>query len=320
MKICLCPPTIRFLTLFSLLILLRCQSPVGIIPDRHRKIPQDVVKMTPISDTFPPILLDTVHFLPPVPMAGRINTAGAEDSPYITPDGRSFYFFFTPDVRVSAEKQLLDSVTGIYWAKKSNDTWTEPERVILHNDIALDGCQVVKGDTMWFASVRRGNIGEIDIYTARLKNGRWSDVRNVGRELNTMRLGEFDFSPDHQTLYFGWRQDGGQGGMDIWQMSRQDDTWGEPVNLGSNVNSAADENQPFVTGDGNELWFTRSTPGPTVWRCRRTAHGWGPAELIVSSLAGEPTLDAAGNLYFVHHYLTTGSRIIEADIYVCGRR
>jgi hypothetical protein len=92
------------------------------------------------------------------------------------------------------------------------------------------------------------------------------------------------------------------------------------VNLGPNVNSSFDENQPFLSQDGNELWFTRSTPSPTVWRSIQIDGDWGPAEQIVAPLAGEPTLDSQGNLYFVHHYMTTQSRIIESDIYVAYRR
>jgi len=43
-------------------------------------------------------------------------------------------------------------------------------------------------------------------------------------------------------------------------------------------------------------------------------------EVVVSSLAGEPTLDSQGNLYFVHHYSDAAGKLWEADIYVCRRR
>jgi hypothetical protein len=46
---------------------------------------------------------------------------------------------------------------------------------------------------------------------------------------------------------------------------------------------------------------------------------WGPAEEIVSNFAGEPTLDAAGNIYFVHHYYKD-NRMIEADIYMARKK
>src|SRR4030042_6192541 len=82
-------------------------------PNRESKIPLASVKITPANDTYPPEI-QTTEFSPPVPLPGPVNTAGAEDSPFITNDGSELYFFFTPDVSVPAERQVLDGVTGIY--------------------------------------------------------------------------------------------------------------------------------------------------------------------------------------------------------------
>lgn len=92
-------------------------------------IPADAVKMTPETDMYPPILYSD-EFEVPIPMPGPINTRGAEDSPFMMPDGNTFYVFFTPDVRVPAERQLLDNVTGIYFSHKVGGQWTEPELIV----------------------------------------------------------------------------------------------------------------------------------------------------------------------------------------------
>ena len=73
--------------------MLNDEEPVPI--DRESKIPEEAVKVKPEEDGFPPIL-HSHEYEEPVPMPGPINTAGGEDSPFITPDGNSFYFFFTP--------------------------------------------------------------------------------------------------------------------------------------------------------------------------------------------------------------------------------
>lgn len=85
-------------------------------PTRESVIPKDAVKMTPEMDVFPPIF-HSDEWMEPVPLPQSINTAGGEDSPFIMPDGNTLYFFFTPNVSVPAEKQLLDKVTGIYVSK-----------------------------------------------------------------------------------------------------------------------------------------------------------------------------------------------------------
>ena len=71
--------------------------------ERESKIPADAVKMTPETDAYPP-QIHSDEYGEPVPMPGPINTAGAEDSPFILPDGKTFYFVFVPDVRVPVEK------------------------------------------------------------------------------------------------------------------------------------------------------------------------------------------------------------------------
>ena len=70
-------------------------------------------------------------------MEGPVNTAGAEDSPFVTPDGQTLYFFFTPDVRVPAEQQLFDGVTGIWVTHRVDGGWTEPERVLLADPVHM---------------------------------------------------------------------------------------------------------------------------------------------------------------------------------------
>jgi hypothetical protein len=259
-------------------------------------------------------------------MDGPVNSAGAEDSPYISRDGTEFFFFFTPDVRVPLARQLADSVTGIWYSRLSGGQWTEPERVILNDDVALDGCQQLVGDTLWFASVRaKDMLGDIDVFTAVRKNGEWQNWRNAGRQLNVdYDIGEFHLTADGQRLYFGSAE--GSSDPDLWVCRRNATGWDTPVRLGANINDSLSQSQPFVSSDGRELWYTGwcdTIMGPCVYRSRADAAGnWQTPEQVVVRFAGEPTLDDAGNLYFVHHYYTGGdsSRMLEADIYFCRRK
>ncbi len=295
---------------------------------RAEALPPGAVKQQPSADPHPP-LLHASEWAAPIPLPGAVNTAGAEDSPYVSPDGNTLYFFFTPDVRVPVEKQLLDGVTGIYRAQKVGGRWGEAERVLLSDDVALDGCVALAGDVMWFASARAGNLGEVDVYTARLVDGRWAGVQNAGRQLNVdYDVGELHVTADGQTMYCGGPEKWDDfTGKDLFVLHRQGDGWSAPEPLPPPINTEKyNEDQPFVTPDGSELWFTGQSRlgqiGPAVYRSRRTAAGaWGAPEEVVSCLAGEPTLDAAGNLYFIHHYYTADmAQMLEADVYVAYRR
>lgn len=293
--------------------------------ERIASIPSNATKMTSAQDIYRPVVLSSL-WEQPVPMPGPVNTAGAEDSPFIAPDGNMFFFFFTPDVSIPVEKQLLDGVTGIWWMQRNTTGWTSPEKIVLNDDVSLDGAEFVQGDTMWFASVRVGNLGEIDVYKATYRDGKWTDVVNAGEQLNVeFDIGEFHLSSDGQTLFFHSGKGNADNNLDLWVSQKTDSGWGTPVKI-SDINTAASEGWPYVSPDGSELWFTRFSStglyqGPSIYRSARQPNGsWGAPEEVVANFAGEPTLDAAGNIYFVHHYYSSDNKMIEADIYVAYKK
>ena len=289
--------------------------------DRESKIPAGQVKITPETDAHPPIL-HSDEYEEPVPMPYPINTAGAEDSGFITPDGNTFYIWFTPDVPVPPDKQILDGVTGIYVSHKVDGQWQQPERVWLQNPchLALDGCLFVLGDEMWFCSGREGNYRELDMWTAEFKDGCWTNWKNAGEKLNVdYKIGELHITADGKEMYFHSDRAGGKGQYDIWVSRRVDGVWQEPENIEA-VNTPENEGWPFVTQDGNELWFTRTYLGtPAIFRSRRVNGEWQEPELIISQFAAEPSLDNEGNVYFTHHFFKDGV-MLEADYYVAYRK
>lgn len=290
------------------------------LPTRESAIPTGAVKMTPDIDELPPVL-HSDEWMQPVPLGSAINTAGGEDSPFVMPDGNTLYFFFTPNVTVPAEEQLLDSVTGIYVSKKQNGIWGSAERVVLQNasKLALDGAEFVQGNVMWFASAREGYTG-VNLFTSEYVNGRWTNWQYVGDKLmKDYQVGEMHITADGHEFYFHSARAGGKGQLDIWVTRKVGDEWQEPVNVEA-VNTGENEGWPFISQDGNELWFLRTYMGsPTIYRSVKVSGNWSTPELIVSQFAGEPTLDDQGNLYFVHHYYKD-SKMIEADIYVAYRK
>jgi hypothetical protein len=130
----------------------------------------------------------------------------------------------------------------------------------------------------------------------------WSAPVNVGPPVNTA-LSETDalISKDGLSLYFvSADRPGGQGGFDIWvsQRASTDDPWGDPLNLGPNVNSAANEAGPSLSRDGHRLFFHSGRPGGfggndlyvSRRHDKRDDLGWGPAANLgglINSAAAE---------------------------------
>jgi len=293
------------------------EGPTFEVFPRDSKIPADAVKITPETDNYPPIL-HSDEWEEPVPVAVPITSAGAEDSAFIRPDGSEMFFFFTPDVDVPVEKQLIDGTTGIYSSKRVGNRWSESERIILNYDISLDGCQFIQGNRIWFCSARVGNNREIDWYVADYQGGEWKNWQ-LAEDLNSLEAGELHISSDGNEVYFHADMEGGLGGYDLYVSKKEDGAWLEPENLVI-LNSPETDGWPYLTQDKSELWFTRTYLGtPAIYRSIKDGDEWGEPELIISQFAGEPTLDNEGNLYFTHHFYENGN-MIEADIYVSNKK
>ena len=78
------------------------------LPTRESQIPVGATKVTLETDLNSPKSISDEYY-DPVPVIGYVNTAGAEDSAFVIPDGSSLDFFFVPDDRVPVEEQDLRS-------------------------------------------------------------------------------------------------------------------------------------------------------------------------------------------------------------------
>jgi hypothetical protein len=310
---------ISIIIVFIMLIIIVIGCVENKIKSREEAIPDDAVKMTPEIDQFPP-LLHSDEYNEPIPLLGSVNTAGAEDSPFIPCcEEDTLYFFFTPDVEIPVEKQVLDGVTGIYVSKKVNNFWNEVERVVLQDPLklALDGCTFVQNNIIWFCSAREGYTG-IHWFTAEYVDEKWKNWQNADFA-SELEVGELHFTKDFTELYYHSTKAGGKGGTDIWYTKNINGIWQEPININI-VNSEENEGYPYITPDGNELWFNKWYLGtPAVFRSIKIEGEWQEPDLIISQFTGEPTLDDDGNIYFVHHFYENG-KMIEADIYVAYRK
>ncbi len=103
------------------------------------------------------------------------------------------------------------------------------------------------------------NKNSIDIYSMKIVNG--EIVQYDFLPFNTDANETFgSFTYDKQKIYFASDRAGGFGGYDIYEVEYLGSgKWSNPRNLGSVVNTAADEITPFIMNDGLTLFFSRST-------------------------------------------------------------
>ena len=285
-------------------------------PDRESMIPASQTKITPDLDIYP-VRSETDEYEDPVPLPYPVNTAGAEDSAFITPDGNTLYVWFTPDVSKPVEEQVTDGVTGIYVFYNVNGNWSNAERVMLQDPgkLALDGCEFIQNNIMLFCTVREGYTG-IHWFSAEFKDGIWWNWQNADFG-PTYEVGELHITADGTELYFHSARPGGHGGFDIWVSENINGEWQPPINVDV-VNSPYTDGWPFVSQDGSELWFSRGNGAPELYRSLRVAGEWSEPEKMFSFFSGESSMDNEGNIYFTHHFYKDDI-MLEADIYFARR-
>ncbi len=117
-----------------------------------------------------------------------------------------------------------------------------------------------------------GNLGGSDIWVSQRASvsDPWGTPQNLGPNINsTSNDAGPALSSDGHRLYFGSNRPGGFGGNDIYvsrrQNKRDDFAWQPPVNLGSGVNTLADDQGPEYFEDDETgiitLYFASNRPG-----------------------------------------------------------
>lgn len=156
----------------------------------------------------------------------------------------------------------------------------------------------------------------------------WSTPVNLGPAINSPGT---DFTPalskDGLSLYFSSNRPGGFGLNDLWISQRLSVTseWGPPMNLGSIINTSANEAAPHLSRDGHYLFFTSNRPGGfgsnDLWVSRRVfTHddfAWEPPVNLGPPVNG-PAFDAGATLRRPELYFTSNRDSSNGllDIYV----
>ncbi len=184
-------------------------------------------------------------------IGATINTRNNEGAPFLSADGKILLFTSCtcPDGLIRC--------CDIYFSYFKNGEFTYAHALPAPvNTGAWESQPSFSADnkTLFFVSNRQGGYGGKDIwYSELLGDGRWSEPRNCGENINTP---DDEMSPfihaDNKTLYFSSNGHPGMGGHDLFVSHLQEDgTWGKPVNLGYPINTKDNETRLAVSVFGN---------------------------------------------------------------------
>lgn len=184
------------------------------------------------------------------------NPAYKDLEPHISPDGRKFYFVSN---RPAKENKDGKENWDIWIMDKTSEGWSEPYNPgqPLNSKAREFFPSVTKDGTIYFT--REGQNVNNGIYRSRFVNGNFTTATRLPEQVNTGKARYNAFiAPDEKYIIipvFG-RKDS-YGGTDYYISFRNSmDRWTEPLNMGSQINSAAGaEWSASVSPDGKYIFF-----------------------------------------------------------------
>jgi len=204
----------------------------------------------------------------PINMGPEINTADDEYLPTATADESEL--IFTREINKNEDFYKSVKVDG----KWQTATYLSSN---INTPNYNEGAQSLSqdGKVLFFTGCNRPDgLGRCDIYISLKKGDDWGKPFDLQPPVNTPGWeSQPSISADGRTLYFVSNRKGGYGGYDIWKSTITDKGWSEPENLGPNINTAFDEQSPFIHPDDSTLYF-----------CSNGWPGMGGMDLFISHL------------------------------------
>ncbi len=103
-------------------------------------------------------------------------------------------------------------------------------------------------------------VVRLKIYEAERGPVDWINIKELPFNSDDYSAAYPSITPDGNRLFFASDMPGGYGGYDLYMVERRADTWSKPINLGPEINTAADEGFPFYHPDGT-LFFASNGHG-----------------------------------------------------------
>ncbi len=171
-----------------------------------------------------------------------------------SPDGHTI--FFASD-RHNPETADLD----IYYATRERGGWSEPIHAGPEVN-SMDGevyPSISENGNLFFRSERPDGFGSADLYRAEWIDGRFTNVRNLGPQVNTEHHESNSvIAADESFILFVTNRPAHEGIYHIYvSFQVGDNVWTPAVGLGPEVNSDAGAGTPTLSPDGHYLFFKK---------------------------------------------------------------
>ena len=176
-----------------------------------------------------------------------------DKDPCFSPDNQKLYFSSDRPVPGTQRKGF-----DIWVVERKGQRWSEPVNLGSPVNTGEDeeSPSLTADGTLYFTSDRKGTLGDLDIYRARRNGQGFSEPENLGAGINTERPELAVCIEPHERFLIFASQRPGFGNSDLFITHSENGQWSPVKNLGSGINTAAEEHSPSLSPDGQLLFFS----------------------------------------------------------------
>ncbi|HTA81797.1 MAG TPA: OmpA family protein [Bacteroidia bacterium] len=192
-------------------------------------------------------------------LGASVNSIYADYSPVLSADQQTLFFTSRREGSTGGQKDEEGNFfEDIYSSTKTKTGWSTAMGI--GAPINTDGNEATVGlspDGQTILIYKDDN-GDGNIYSTSLNGDVWAKPVKLNENINSKYWEPSAFiSADGSTLYFTSDRPGGFGGRDLYtsKLSPEGD-WAKAVNMGAAINTAFDEDAPFIHPDGVTLYFS----------------------------------------------------------------
>lgn len=191
-------------------------------------------------------------------LGNTVNSPYADYSPVLTADQNTMFFTSRRPGTGGQKDDEGNHMEDIFVSTKTTTGWSKaasigtPVNTLWHEGtvgISPDGFTIL---------IYKDDNGDGNIYSTSLDGNVWTEPVKLNDNINSKHWEPSAFfSADGNTLYFTSDRPGGFGGRDLYTSKRSPGgDWAKAVNMGASINTAYDEDAPFIHPDGVTLSYS----------------------------------------------------------------
>lgn len=187
---------------------------------------------------------------------GAINTDLIEETCGISADGSNLFVYY-------------DNYFGyedIFIAEKKGKSYVKATSAGKNiNTGNIENSAAITPDKKYLIFAANRNNKDMDLFISRkLPSGEWGTPENMGNVINTAYDEEYPYmAADGKTLYFCSQGHKSMGGFDIFKSTwnKKTNSWSEPENLGSPINTPDDDLSICISANGRHAFISSLREG-----------------------------------------------------------